>query len=545
VRQRRVLLIGLDGYEQSLGDQFMAEGLLPGLAALRSRSARFLLDHGPAARSGLTWEHASTGQAPEITGHESVVYFDTSTYQVWQEGTSLVPFAASLNARTVIFDPPYFDLQQAPSVRGITNWGAHDPGVTFSSRPAELAEELLARFGAYPAADTMYEIVWQSRKRMQEFSDLLIRSTEIRARAASWLLKERCPDWDLGFVVAGEIHSGIEAMWHGIDSSHPLHSVPSAPIAGQGLRDIYRATDTLVADLVSAFPDATVVAFAMGGMGPNRSDVASMSLLAELLYRNAFGKPLMRDKESWSNAPQSIPMLKEESDWANDIKPLIVQRTARDVARSAAIRLLPRNIRMVVRRFRQSHSAISEGVLRLPLDWIPASLYQPYWRQMRFFALPSFYDGRVRINLAGREREGAIRPEDYHAVCAEIESLLRECRDVQTGEPVVDQVERYQGRDPLKLGPTDCDLVITWRGAALGFEHPTLGRIGPLPYRRTGGHTGPYGIAYLAGDGIAAGDFGVRSSFDVVPTITELLGEHPSTEISGQSLLVTTQDMLA
>ena len=545
MRRQRVLLIGLDGYEQSLGDTLMAEGVLPGLASLRSRSARFLLDHGAAARSGLAWEQVSSGQSPEISGRMSAVYFDTDSYQVWQEGTSLVPFAASLDARTVVFDPPHFDLQRAPSVRGVTNWGAHDPGVRFSGRPAELAEEILARFGACPAADSMYDVVWPSQARMQEFGDLLVRATEVRARAACWLLKERCPDWNLGFVVAGEIHSAIEAMWHGIDPSHPLHSVPSAPAAAEGLRNIYRATDALVSDLVSAFPEATVVAFAMGGMGPNRSDVASMALLPELLYRNAFRKPLLRVPESWSNTPQGIPMLEEESDWAHDIRPLIVpHRTARDLVRSAAVRLVPRNLRRVVRRYRHNNSPNSQGVLRLPLDWIPASLYQPYWQAMRFFALPSFYDGRVRINLAGREREGTILAGDYDAVCDEIESLARECRDVQTGEAVVDHVERCRGRDPLKLGPTESDLVIVWRGAALGFDHPTLGRIGPLPYRRTGGHTGPYGVAYLAGDGIAAGDYGVRSSFDVVPTVTELLGESPSREMSGRSLQVTTQGML-
>jgi predicted AlkP superfamily phosphohydrolase/phosphomutase len=155
---------------------------------------------------------------------------------------------------------------------------------------------------------------------------------------------------------------------------------------------------------------------------------------------------------------------------------------------------------------------------------------------MRFFAVPSFYDGRVRINLAGREGAGMVSPADYETVCDEVESLVRECRDLRTGEPVVEYVERCRGRDPLTLGPTESDLVIVWRTAALGFEHPGMGRIGPLPYRRTGGHTGPFGMAYLAGNGINAGDNGVRSSFDVVPTIIELLGEKVPPELSGRSL---------
>ena len=96
------------------------------------------------------------------------------------------------------------------------------------------------------------------------------------------------------------------------------------------------------------------------------------------------------------------------------------------------------------------------------------------------------------------------------------------------------------GGDPLKLGPSESDLVIVWRVPALGLEHDEHGRIGPLPYRRTGGHTGPYGMAYFAGEGIAAGDFGVRSSFDVVPTLVDLLGEKPPPGLSGERLFAAT-----
>ena len=62
---RRVLAIGLDGYEQSLGQRLIDAGELPHLAALRDRSARFLLDHGSAKRTGLAWEQCSTGKSPQ------------------------------------------------------------------------------------------------------------------------------------------------------------------------------------------------------------------------------------------------------------------------------------------------------------------------------------------------------------------------------------------------------------------------------------------------------------------------------------------------
>jgi predicted AlkP superfamily phosphohydrolase/phosphomutase len=168
---------------------------------------------------------------------------------------------------------------------------------------------------------------------------------------------------------------------------------------------------------------------------------------------------------------------------------------------------------------------------------MPTLLYQPHWRGMPAFALPSFYDGRVRINLAGREAHGFVARGEYDSVCDAVEALVRACRDTRTGEPVVAHVERPRGRDPLALGPSEADLVVVWSGAAVGFDHPEHGRIGPLPYRRTGGHTGPHGMAYVAGEGITPGDRGVRSSFDVAPTIVELLGEATPRDLSGTSLL--------
>jgi predicted AlkP superfamily phosphohydrolase/phosphomutase len=566
-RAARVLAIGLDGYEPSVGDAMMAAGELPALRSLRDRSARFLLDHGAATRTGLAWEHVSSGRSPEAADHWSAVDFDTETYRVWQQGTSLEPFPARLAARTVVFDPPYFDLARAPSVRGLVGWGAHDPGVANASRPAGVAEEIAARFGPYPASEWTYGIVWASASRARAMGETLARAVDVRAKAARWLLAERCPDWDLGIVVTGELHSAIEGLWHGIDPSHPLYSLPSAKPAGDGLREVYRATDRLVGELIASFPDATVVAFAMNGMGPNRSDVTSMALLAELLYRRAFGRALLRVPRAWTAAPRGVPLMEEDEDWSRAVN-----------SRMHPVHRLRRRVRRVAERWLPAFAGGSgapdrgrdgggaperdEPVgrehargLHLPLDWMPAALYQPYWHAMRAFALPSFYDGRIRINLAGRERCGLVEPSGYEQACDEVERLLRACRDPYSGEPIVSYVERTGGADPLALGPSESDMVVVWHGAALAIEHPEIGRIGPIPYRRTGGHTGPYGIAYVAGAGTRAGgvgvaginaggigDFGVRSSFDVVPTIVALLGEPLPAGLSGTSLLDTAGD---
>jgi arylsulfatase A-like enzyme len=44
-------------------------------------------------------------------------------------------------------------------------------------------------------------------------------------------------------------------------------------------------------------------------------------------------------------------------------------------------------------------------------------------------------------------------------------------------------------------------------------------------------------LALFSGPGIRPGDYGRRSSLDVVPTLCALLGERPAQSLSGESLL--------
>jgi predicted AlkP superfamily phosphohydrolase/phosphomutase len=525
---QRVLAIGLDGYEESLERRLIEAGELPALARLRERSARYLLDHGSAQRSGLAWEHVSTGLSPESAGRWAALHFDPRTYAVWQEGTRLGPFAARLKSRTVVFDAPYFDLAQAPQVRGVVGWGAHDPGVPAAARPDELLPEFEARFGKYPAEEWIYGVVWASAERAREMGDALVRGLDRRAQAARWLLGERLPDWDLALVVVSEPHSAIEALWHGFDPAHPLHQMPSAGPAREGLLAVYRGVDRLVGELADAFPDAALVVFSMGGMGANHSDTASMALLPELMYRRAFGRALLQQPDSWTD-PASSPLLGERQNWSEAVRA--------NFPADAPPPILSRLGRAVRRRLVRQDEPAAESYLRRSVNWIPAMHYQPHWRSMHAFALPSYYDGRIRINLSGRESEGRVSASEYKARCDEIEATLRECRDPATGDEVVAHIERVEGRDPLALGPTESDIVVVWKGTFCALEHPTHGRVGPIPFRRTGGHTGPFGLAYLSNAGMEAGDRGVRSSFDVVPTLFGLLGEPPLDGLSGDSLL--------
>lgn len=273
--------------------------------------------------------------------------------------------------------------------------------------------------------------------------------------------------------------------------------------------------------MMERFPDARIVAFNLHGMGPNNSDVPSMLLLPELLYREHFGRPYFATPE-WGGHDGSLPLLQPGDRWEDSVArgfPDPIVETARTTLPGRAYRKARRMLGL-------------GGPTRLPLDWMPAARYQPFWPVMPAFALPSFYDGRIRLNLRGREANGTISPTAFETACDRLEALLYECTDPVTGEPLVSEVLRA-GKDPLILSDSEADLVVLWHKAPLGLDHPRLGRIGPVPYRRTGGHTGGMGVAYFS-DAQGLAGLQSMSAFDVVPTVLAMLGKQ-SPGLSGVS----------
>lgn len=526
---KKVLAIGLDGYEGTVAEKLMASGDLPALAGLSRESARFKLQHGADKRTGLAWEHFSSGVAPDIGKRWSAVYFDPESYRVHQKGTIFPPFLAETNVDTVVFDVPYFDLSRAPRTRGITSWGAHDPGTNRASNPGALLEEVTEKFGEYPARKWIYGYAWPSPEDCEEMGEALVRGVKQRTAIASWLLGERLADWDLGIIVVSELHSAIEALWHGIDQSHPLHKHPSAENARTSLINVYKAVDRLVGLLSSEFPQHELVVFNMHGMGANESDVPSMLLLPELLYRLQYERPFFLQPDSWTQAEDGVPI--DIESWDSGIETPDCRSTIERLS-DFAHRKVPSALKSRIglddsKRMRHSNSAVM---------WMPAARYQPYWRDMTAFALPSYYDGSIRINLEGRERFGKVSLESYATECERIETILGECRDPNSGQPIVEQIEYHCKSNPLDLHQTQGDMIVVWKAAPLAFEHPQIGQIGPVPYRRTGGHTGHYGFAYVKSDGLSPGEYGERSAYDVVPTLLKLLDQPTLPAISGKSL---------
>ena len=175
----------------------------------------------------------------------------------------------------MVFDPPFVDLSLPATRKGLWAGDRTVPGHA----------ELPGPRSCWLSRPTVRRL---SRRRVDLWNAVALRAAllatgeglshalDVRSRAAQWLATERFPDWEFFFAVAGELHSGMEGLWHGVDASHPLNTHPSAAAAAAALFDIHRALDRMVGLLVKAAGDAVVIAFNMGGAGPNNCDAQSM-----------------------------------------------------------------------------------------------------------------------------------------------------------------------------------------------------------------------------------------------------------------------------
>jgi predicted AlkP superfamily phosphohydrolase/phosphomutase len=83
------------------------------------------------------------------------------------------------------------------------------------------------------------------------------------------------------------------------------------------------------------------------------------------------------------------------------------------------------------------------------------------------------------VNVAGREKDGIVPPEEREALAREIAAKLLAAVDPKTGERAVTAVlrrEEYRDRGHLEVGP---DLVVGYAKGMRGSNESALGTIGP------------------------------------------------------------------
>ncbi len=506
----RVVVLGFDACEVTLVERWMREGFLPAFAGLAARSRAFELDSPMKTLPGAIWPEINTGRRAEREGHFYIPNrlrsgearlratrpeeIDAERY-FWS-------IAGRAGRRIAVIDPV-----QAVPARGLPGvqlfeWGLHDRAFDVQSEPPSYLEGLRARFGDHPVRSC--DRHGETPAGYRALRDGLLAGVAAKGEFASELLRDG--RHDLFCCTFSESHCAGHQFWHFHDPRHPWHLREQASDLRDALRDVYAGIDAALARVLEAAgDDATVIAVFSHGMdlyydGPQ--------LLPEVLARLGYGS---------GGAARAGRLMRKARRY---------------------VTYLPRPVKAVIKhatRHRAMHRAVAAaGCLVDPFDSTQTRAGMVYNNRC----------GAIRLNLAGREPFGSVRPgAEAEALLARIARDLAELRDPGTGQPIVAETFTARERYGERHHPDLPDLMVLFRtdlGMLETCESPRIGRVHVPVYHphapRSGDHT-PHSRLWASGVGVGAPGPGGRGHVcDVAATVLDILGVSRPAGLDGQVL---------
>lgn len=513
--KRRLVAVGIDAPNGGQFNDWLESGLLPNLRGIITRGTQGSVNHLKQFRNERCWDLFLSRRHSASSGS----VFNPSTYGYFNESLQRVegniPFYALGNARKVgVFDLPTAISDKVDGIQ-VSGWGSELNASLPQSSPPDLIGDLQRRFGRDPKlADCLpvldpetgeQELSWvlpslYDQAGLAVFAGRLRKSVERRTAIIMDLLSR--DSWDLFLCLYPETHTANHCLWHA-GEPHPLSAI--AP-PGHPQLDILTGIDSAVGRIAGKLaPDTAIMFFTIDQTAANTADVTGMALLPELFYRWCFpGRVAL----AHGNINAAVPPARTDyrRHWKHEVWSLVT-------AEGRGVLAPPTQLE-------------TEGDA---LNWNAANWYRPLWPRMKAFALPSVGDGYVRVNVAGREAGGMVEPTSYEATMTEIEALLFRAVNPRTRRPLVENVVRTRGT-PFERAEIPPDLVVCWSGEPADcLDSPDVGRIGPLPYFRSGGHV-PHGTVIenrfaVCGPGIPSGsELPPRHLGDMGDTILDLIG---------------------
>ena len=504
---RPLFALALDAVPPALLEAWIAEGVTPRIAALRAAGAYGRLTKAHDHPHEASWSAFLQGCAPRAGGEWGRHVYFPERYRVEDRPSYRLdvhpPFYALPGiARALIFDVPHAPLVNALEGVQMLGWGMEENLFKRASVPPALFDEVTRRHGAHPffggaAARVIAEEgdgTVAAFRLPSVYDPQALRALEgqiqeaIRRRAAILAELAAREPWTLALAASAELHLAMHMLWH----------------EPRALSAAARAFDDSLGGFLERVPrEATLVLFSVSGMTANYTDLPVSLFLPELLYRLEFGEAALAPGEA--GAPVPPPAAHYRAHWKDEIWALRTPRGERELESPAA-----------------------QERRKDPFDWCPLNWYAPLWPRMRAFALPSFSHGMVRVNLKGRDAQGVVAPAEYASTCDALAAAIRALVNARTGRPIAKEVTRTRASptgDGAHLPPAD--LMVTWDAdePADVVESPRAGRIGPVPWLRTGGHM-PDGFCLLAGPGIAPGTRLPENAAitDLTATLLKMLG---------------------
>ncbi len=483
-------------------DRLLGDGRLPNLAAIRNAGRHHSLETPAVDFAAGAFYSLYSGV--ELGDHAIFYPFQWSAAEqraryatafdappaVWER-------LAATGLRTLAIDP--YESRPPAHANGVfvCGWGFADRVVLPRwSRPAGVARRFERELGRGPGATEIFGR--PDPRRLLRLREKLVAAPGRIATLAERLLARE--HFDLAWLTFSAAHLAGHQFWDLSQLDPADLDARTADALQNALDDVYVAVDQAIGRVSAALPAGSdVIVTSAVGMDVNTS-VAD--LLPGMLARVLAGGPL------------------EDSGGVGAIWRL----------RAA----MPSGLRAAIADALPDRLAL-ELTARLELRGVD-------WSTARAFAHPADNQGYVRLNLAGRERDGLVAPADADALLEEIAAGLATFAR-SDGAPAVESVVRaqelYRGAHADRLP----DLAVRWANlpatTLTALHSPRFGEV-----RRHGSGSGRSGN-HTSGDAWAIVSPGASRHrdldrpprlVDIAATICEVTGAD-ATGLPGEPLL--------
>lgn len=514
-----IAVLQFDAASAALLERLRGEGRLPHLEALRRRGTEIPLEnpaeHFPASAYQTLYRGVEVGE------HGLFYPFQ------WSAGDQRVRLAASFEAPPPIWDllgrhgrstlaiDPYECHRPHEATGELTcGWGMRERVVLERwSVPDGGDREARRRHGRPPDVTEVFGA--QTPRQLRRLRERFLQAPRRVADLAIERLRAR--SFDLAWIVFAAPHLAGHRLWEvppyiGEDAV----SAAEREQLGGALAEVYEEVDRQLGRVLDALPDdCDVIVCSVLGMDVNtsRADLLPGMLTAVLggprATHGSFRTPSVRKEPHDAADSDSGAMWRLRAALSGRL-------------RSRIAAAMPDRLAL-------------ELTARLELRGVD-------WSTTRAFAHPADNQGYIRLNRAGRERDGIVGAGEAEELTAQIREGLLDFRDPD-GEPAViavDEVaDRYRGA-AADLLP---DLVVRWRptsAIALDALHsPTFGTVRRHGHGsgRTGNHTDGDAWAILAPRAGHARDLSRPARIADIPATIAALNAVPLDGLAGEPLI--------
>ncbi|WP_265112454.1 alkaline phosphatase family protein [Halosolutus halophilus] len=423
----RTLLVGIDAACDRVLDPFFEAGDLPTLASIYEHGTGGPLESQIPPWTASAWPSLYTGTNPGKHGVFSFLTFEGYDWDVVN--------ATDVRERTLwgLLDRHGFTsvVVNAPVTHPPRSFdGALIPGYTAPEDPACHPDGLL---------DDVRDAVGEYRVYPDENEDLGTAYTDcVRMRGEAFRYLADRFDPEFGFVQ----FQATDSIFH------------EDPDDDDAIASIYREVDRQLAETLETCDPDTVIVASDHGMGP----YDGYEFRANQFLRERGDVETVNGGDGMPNwATIRDGNLKQGRD-ATDRDPGITERA---MAAAASVGLTSQRIGAALERL---------GIDDIVARHVPAGLVSAGATQVDFPASRAYVRSRIelgiRINLAGRDPEGVVPPEEYEAAR---DRLIEDLRRVRTpdGDPVFETVTR---REEYFDGP-ESDRAVDVVTVPADFDH--------------------------------------------------------------------------